>query len=184
MIGKIISLYVIPFPKQKGETDDGNTLRGLQCPQYHAKFSPTFCSEEWTIQLTLKYYSSCKLALRVEDHVDDQMCAIQQIMQTESSDNELHGVPGNHRLVHRSSVSVMDFEAVWNKLIKRCRYHDYYESGSDKLTCCARTMGWVCRFLTAHQHIKAIQCHTMVKSKTKCKWNLLPRTMADYQNKL
>jgi len=27
---------------------------------------------------------------------------------------------------------------------------------------------YVCRFLTAHQHIKAIQCHTMVKSKTKC----------------
>ena len=23
---------------------------------------------------------------------------------------------------------------------------------------------WVCRFLTAHRHIKAIQCHTMVKS--------------------
>ena len=32
---------------------------------------------------------------------------------------------------------------------------------------------WVCRLLTAHQHIKAIQCHTMVKSKTKCKWILL-----------
>ena len=33
------------------------------------------------------------------------------------------------------------------------------------------TSEWVRRFLTAHQHIKAIQCHTMVKSRTKCKWN-------------
>ena len=32
---------------------------------------------------------------------------------------------------------------------------------------------WVCRFLTAHQHKKAIQCHAMIKSRTKCKWDLL-----------
>ena len=37
-----------------------------------------------------------------------------------------------------------------------------------------RSWVWVCRFLTAHQHTKGyIQCHAMVKSRTKCKWDLL-----------
>ena len=52
--------------------------------------------------------------------------------------------------------------------------HNHYGQQLNKLLLIhSKEPKWVFRFLTAHQHIKAIQCHTMVKSKTKCKWILL-----------